>query len=655
MFRIGALRITNAPGGYVREETGQYRAMPPLERFKYTHALRHIRGGLMVKRSSDTVHIEFELVEGVHYARYADGILASLDVAHTFYPVLLGTHAETIPEVELEVNKGQHVVSGGTFPRVAFVVAPLGIRPAAHLHLPGAVPRLIVSNRNSFSHGTDGHPDAALIQELGKVYVEEMIPKKPTGLDSRNNWILVGHALHRAFARLAKPLMYQEYLMEWMTKLDWSEDSKFTFIQLNQKVAFERKMGHDRLADIHLLGALPLYGKEAKMAFVALHMLAQANEVFDGARLITTIEVLMAARQRQGYGWGKWFLRYEPRPCWYTATMAYKPATHEIDLEFEAPGFRGESIVVRIAEIGGITTDKVLAVRKGRAPQRFVLTLGEAKASGRSGRKPYNQEQRKKRWEKAGTKERVTALIHDYQFRKFWEIKHVRHVIIDPDGRGLLIPRQVTAPPSWWLEILDEVRFSANQNRIPLATQLTAVRELVRNAGDHDGMARRVLLMVIVGTAWVSNVVRVEIIVQLCAMEEMEPRDIQALWREYIEGMNRAQSETADWYQCVESRDVPPEPCIVEAFLENGTKRAGKDPLNERELLAELVVAVETYPDCAHLRPLVLRTIRQYPWPSEIPSVVILTEEALHVKLLDWARMELGGATPENGGPFTSL
>jgi hypothetical protein len=208
-------------------------------------------------------------------------------------------------------------------------------------------------------------------------------------------------------------------------------------------------------------------------------------------------ELLTLARDRKTgttEGWGMWFSKTTPKRSMYTVRLEYSPK-HQALVEFYAPGFKGGFVSVRIIELKGTVTNKMMMIKNPEQVQHWVIELTEPAPMGRGGREKSSVEAKKTQWQGATTLEKRVSLLGYMAHRKFWEQCPIRYIMIDPEQRNLLACETLEAPKEWSLEILDDVRIVQDNKRIPipLEMQLAYVKNIFKKRDENIDAVLHVL------------------------------------------------------------------------------------------------------------------------------------------------------------------
>jgi hypothetical protein len=191
------------------------------------------------------------------------------------------------------------------------------------------------------------------------------------------------------------------------------------------------------------------------------------------------------------HGWGPyWFHRVIPLPRYYNAKFRYvDDKTQQIQyvkITFICPSYSGRSVRVWVNELttGDLVQSAFTVVKK---VSQYSIPLSAKKLAGRGGRGCTQPENRSVVWKQADEQTDLAAKLELYTvhsldevMRKFWRFNDCLWALLDPNMEAMLIPNEIDCPREWWLEMLDEVRFGENGDRIPVHAQLLAVDCLFR-------------------------------------------------------------------------------------------------------------------------------------------------------------------------------
>jgi hypothetical protein len=235
------------------------------------------------------------------------------------------------------------------------------------------------------------------------------------------------------------------------------------------------------------------YTTEDKQTALILHALQAKNDIDQCAgRFPTLLEILCMARKRELTGWGDWFVSCQPEPAKYTCTLRYHATKHQVEMEFAAPKYRGRRVHVRITEMNGSVTDRVMLTDNTGGTQKWVLELVEPPPLGRGGRKPMHEQDSLQNWKKIGSEDTSMAMMRVFAWRRFWGVTPVRYVEIDPDNLNMLVCTEMECPIEWCYEILDKARFSVDKMNI--SGQIYAVRCLLANMNTRHRAYLRIII-----------------------------------------------------------------------------------------------------------------------------------------------------------------
>lgn len=227
---------------------------------------------------------------------------------------------------------------------------------------------------------------------------------------------------------------------------------------------------------------------------------------------------------------GNWFTTATPKPAKFSATVRYDKAKHHLVVDFNAPTYQRGCVSIQIAEMGGTITDRIIQI-SGPGRHNFRVPLAEEEHKGRGGRHKYVIEQRKNKWKNCDEKEFPALLDLSYMCR-FWVNSHVRYVIFDPDGLGMLIPENLNFPNEFHYELLHGVKW--NDLKPCLMYQIQSVRSLMRAkmpAGRESNKRSAFVAMVMEGKRYDMRVRRAAL-EEVCASVQ---QGAVSKWDEYIE------------------------------------------------------------------------------------------------------------------------
>lgn len=328
------------------------------------------------------------------------------------------------------------------------------------------------------------------------------------------------------------------------------------------------------------------------------------RELIETNQQVTLFELLTITRSRQTTGWGRWFINgFKPKPVVFDAIIRYHTAKQYVSIKFHAPNFANERVRVRIAELQGIVTDKIMIDDDCSPKREWIIPLTQASRAVRGGRKKKTIEDKMTKWNNAASISDAIRLLSEYITRKFWEIPLVRYVIIDPLGSGLLIPRMVFAQIEFWLEIIDEMRFPTS-NAIPITAQISAVRALFTESRLADADASvdllmviryRALIIVVLGCVRVCMAVRCHLFSLIANVRTFA--QMNWIWDEYVKQIEE------------------PEEDMAKVILSHGLRGDTSSDVDKIDLLVKLAWFGDTR--SVQFRKLVLDCVDEIVWEKE--------------------------------------
>lgn len=582
-------------------------------------------------RDFEEVEIKFQLRHGIAFQTYkwrdSEWYTVSCPNAMAWCPVLkLGDKMDLSvilskqkynaygPGPALSVEKldstGTIRTAFGESNRIAFFVSgtimcyAVHTKGVPHLILNGGGPLFVCSRSFSASRSSD-----PIFKYLGMVYREywnarpEIDPPGPCTIDT---WIFRGYMLLKA--AMCDPHTCQ--LDTWCNETDVAPILRHI---PPLDVTIEN---HDRLVQWWVMAGFGMFGVKAKQAALTIHSFGMEPTIERMIREnIPLRSCVLFSMQSTLHGLSASELLDCPakRTHMYQVCMSYNEDQHHVVVEFSSNSFRG-LLRVEVTEIGDTQTVHYLNVTERKS--KFFLPCAEIKAEGRGGRKKKQNGARDKAWkefnkasaiadqvnQEAFAMQNATTYAKDISFRKFWDVTlHVRCVKIDSEQASLLIPTKADAPYEWYLESLDEVRFTAVTNISHLMISVLGLFEFSKKEKDRE-LANRVMyyLLALIAVSAIPVKVRSWIIEVYCTSVEdaKKGNQLTALMRQYYEGEQMCEA------------------CIIEAFLKFAFGKM-KDGLNVRRYLMDIAWRSNTTPELYHLRPLVEKVIIDSKWGNE--------------------------------------
>lgn len=235
------------------------------------------------------------------------------------------------------------------------------------------------------------------------------------------------------------------------------------------------------------------YTMEDRQNALILHAIQAQSDINQcTGRFPTLLEILCMRRKRELTGWGNWFVTCQPEPAKYKCSFKYHATKHQVEMEFSAPKYQGRRVHIRITEMNGSVTDRIMLTDDTTDVQKWVLELVEPHPLGRGGRKPLHEQDSLKNWKKIGSEETSIAMMKVYAWRRFWGILPVRYIEVDPDNLNMLICTEMDCPIEWCYEILDKARFTVD--KVNLSCQIYAVRRLLANQNTRHKAFLRIII-----------------------------------------------------------------------------------------------------------------------------------------------------------------